>query len=47
MNRGVPELSVTVVPDSGNGELSGISGRMTINIAAGKHSFEFEYTLAG
>jgi hypothetical protein len=47
MNRGVPELSVTVVPDSGTAELAGISGRMTINIAGGKHSFEFEYTLPG
>jgi hypothetical protein len=47
MNRGVPELSVTVVPDSGAQELAGISGRMTIDIAGGKHSFEFEYALAG
>jgi hypothetical protein len=47
MNRGVPKLSVTVVPDSGTQELAGISGRMTIDIAGGKHSFEFEYTLAG
>ena len=45
MNRGVPELSVTVVPDSGAGELAGLTGRMTINIAAGKHSYEFEYNL--
>ena len=46
MNRGVPELSVTVVPDSGTGELSGLSGKMNIIIADGKHSYEFEYTLA-
>jgi uncharacterized protein DUF3224 len=46
MNRGVPEQSVTVVPDSGTGELSSISGRMTIKIAEGKHSYEFEYTLS-
>jgi hypothetical protein len=45
MNRGVPELSVTVVPDSGTGELVGLSGKMTINIAEGKHSYEFEYML--
>jgi Protein of unknown function (DUF3224) len=45
MNRGVPELSVTVVPDSGTGELAGISGRMNIIIADGKHSYEFEYML--
>jgi len=46
MNRGVPELSVTVVPDSGTGELIGISGKMTITIAEGKHSYEFEYKIA-
>jgi len=46
MTRGVPELSVTVVPDSGTGELVGISGKMNIIIADGKHSYEFEYTLA-
>jgi hypothetical protein len=45
MTRNTPELCVTVVPDSGTGELAGISGRMTINIADGKHSYEFEYSL--
>ena len=45
MNRGMPQLSVTVVPDSGTDQLAGISGRMTIQIADGKHSYEFEYTL--
>ena len=46
MTRGVPQLSVTVVPDSGTGQLVGLAGKMTINIADGKHSYEFEYTLA-
>ena len=45
MNRGVAHLSVTVVPDSGTGELAGISGQMDIIIAGGKHSYAFEYTL--
>src|SRR6185312_9342775 len=45
MKRGTPELSVTVVPDSGTGELTGLAGRMMIHIAGGKHSYEFEYTL--
>lgn len=45
MNRGTPELSVTVVPDSGTGQLTGLAGRMAIIIAEGKHSYEFEYTL--
>ena len=45
MNRGDGQLSVTVVPDSGTGELQGIKGRMTIRIAGGKHSYEFEYSI--
>jgi hypothetical protein len=47
MDRGTPQLSVTVVPDSGTGELAGLTGRMNIIIADGKHSYEFDYTLAG
>lgn len=46
MNRGVPQLSVTVVPDSGTGELTGLSGKMNIIITDGKHSYEFDYALA-
>ncbi len=46
MTRGAPQLSVTVVPDSGTGELKGLSGRMTIQIADGKHSYEFEYAIS-
>jgi hypothetical protein len=46
MNRGVPELSITVVPDSGTDELVGLVGKMNVIIADGKHSYEFEYTLA-
>ena len=45
MTRGLPELSVTVVPDSGTGDLAGLAGRMTIKIDAGKHFYEFDYTL--
>ena len=44
MNRGQPALTVSVVPDSGTGELAGLSGRMTIDIVDGKHSYGFEYT---
>jgi hypothetical protein len=46
MTRGTPTLSITVVPDSGTGELAGLTGTMTIDIASGKHSYTFEYTLA-
>ncbi|MBC7924113.1 MAG: DUF3224 domain-containing protein, partial [Bryobacteraceae bacterium] len=37
--------TIAVVPDSGSGQLEGIAGKMTIIIADGKHSYEFEYTL--
>lgn len=46
MTRGVPQLSITVAPESGTGQLAGVAGKMTINIAAdGKHSYDLEYTL--
>jgi len=45
MTRGVPQLQITVVPDSGTGDLAGISGAMTINIVDKKHFYEFEYTV--
>lgn len=47
MNRGAPELSVTVVPDSGTGQLAGLTGKMTIRIEeGGKHYYDFDYSLA-
>ena len=45
MARGAQQLTITVVPDSGTGQLAGLDGRMAIVIAEGKHSYEFEYTL--
>jgi len=45
MTRGVPQLSVKVVPDSGTGDLVGLAGSMTIKIEEGKHFYEFEYQL--
>jgi hypothetical protein len=47
MNRGTPQLTITVVPDSGTGQLEGLSGTMAIQIADGKHSYTFDYTLPG
>jgi Protein of unknown function (DUF3224) len=41
MNRGEPRLEVTVVPDSGTGQLVGLA----IVIAGGKHTYDLEYTL--
>jgi hypothetical protein len=38
-------LTVSVVPDSGTGELLGLSGTMAIRIADGKHFYDFEYLL--
>ncbi len=45
MERGAQQLSITVVPDSGTGELAGLAGTMSIAITDGKHSYQFEYTL--
>ena len=45
MNRGEHALSITVVPDSGTGELIGLAGTLTIKIEDGKHFYEFDYTL--
>ena len=47
MSRGAPVSSITVVPDSGTGELRGISGTMTITVAKdGAHSYQFDYQIA-
>jgi hypothetical protein len=46
MTRGVPQLSVTVVPDSGSGDLAGLTGKMEILIADGEHSYVFEYSIS-
>ncbi len=46
MTRGVPLLNIIVVPDSGTGDLAGLSGTMKIEIAGGgKHFYAFDYRL--
>ena len=45
MTRGTGALNIIVVPDSGTGELTGLSGTLGIEIAGGKHAYVFEYTL--
>jgi len=44
MKRGAPTLSVMVVPDSGTGELEGLTGTLSINIVEGKHFYDFLYS---
>jgi hypothetical protein len=46
MTRGTPQLALSIVPDSGTGELTGIAGTMAIKIEPdGKHFYELEYTI--
>ena len=45
MEGGSYKLSVVVVPGSGTGQLTGLTGTMTIIINSGKHSYTFDYTL--
>ena len=45
MTRGAPGLTITIVPDSGTGDLAGLAGTMNIIIEAGKHSYEFDYEI--
>jgi hypothetical protein len=45
MERGAQTLTINVVPDSGTGELQGISGEFTIRIEGGQHFYEFAYSL--
>lgn len=46
MQGGKFDLNVAVVPDSGSGELTGISGKMKIVIEGKDHFYEFEYSIA-
>jgi hypothetical protein len=45
MSHGNQSLSVTVVPDSGTEELTGLSGAMQIIIDGKQHSYVFDYAL--
>ena len=46
MDKGDAQLTVTIVPDSGSGELAGISGTMTLDNDEGRHSYVLEYEIA-
>jgi hypothetical protein len=45
MDQGAQRLSITVVPGSGTGALTGISGALKISVTEGRHFYEFEYSL--
>ncbi|WP_114392195.1 DUF3224 domain-containing protein [Oleisolibacter albus] len=45
MDRGHQHLSISVVPDSGSGDLAGLSGEMRIRVADGQHFYDFSYSL--
>ena len=45
MGHGVQSLTITVVPDTGTGGLTGISGSLKINVADGQHFYELDYSL--
>jgi hypothetical protein len=40
MDRGRPSLAIAVVPDSGTGALTGLTGTMTIEVSGGAHRYE-------
>ena len=46
MNRGDAQLTVVIVPDSGAGELAGISGTLEIDNNEGQHSYVLDYEYA-
>ena len=46
MTRGVGSLNIVVVPDSGTGELTGLSGTLSIDITGGRHLYVFDYSLS-
>lgn len=47
MDRGAASLSVTVVPDTATGALTGLRGHMSIDTSGGDHRYVFEYELPG
>jgi hypothetical protein len=45
LNQGVSTLAISVVPDSGTGELAGLEGKLTIRIDNQQHFYDFDYSL--
>lgn len=46
MDRGAPDMRIAVVPGSGTGALTGITGAMTMRIDGGKHFYDLSYDIA-
>jgi len=44
MDRGEPRQAIVVVPGSGTGELTDLSGTLTITVQRGRHDYESAYT---
>lgn len=45
VERGAQQLVISVVPDSGTGDLVGLVGTMTLDIADGVHAYDLAYTI--
>jgi hypothetical protein len=45
MKAGAYEMKITVVPDSGTGELAGLSGSFVIIFEGKNHLYQFDYTI--
>lgn len=45
MDKGTQKQSITVIPGTADGELTGLSGEMTIEIVNGQHFYVFNYSL--
>ncbi|MBZ2205990.1 DUF3224 domain-containing protein [Massilia soli] len=46
MHNGANDLTITIVPGSGTGELAGISGKLTLSITGNQHYYDIDYQLA-
>lgn len=45
-DRGVQQLEIVIVPDSGSGALSGISGHLALTIVDKVHSYDLAYSFS-
>ncbi len=45
LSKGVASQAITVIPDSGKGDLEGIAGNMMIDIINGEHFYTFNYSI--